>query len=115
MAKHDLDPNYLDPNYEPVVNHTGNSPFHEVLAARMQRRSVMKGTVGAALASIMGVGLAACGSDSDSNAEKTMKRVYAEEQSYTFVLGLEEQNRVIRIVFLFVNQYLYQKKKSLIF
>ena len=20
MAKHDLDPNYLDPNYEPVVN-----------------------------------------------------------------------------------------------
>ena len=30
MAKHDLDPNYLDPNYEPVVNHTDNNPFHQV-------------------------------------------------------------------------------------
>ncbi|HET8902692.1 MAG TPA: PhoX family phosphatase [Saccharospirillum sp.] len=66
MAKHDLDPNYLDPNYEPVVNHSDNTPFHQVLAARMQRRTVMKGSVGAALASIMGIGLAGCGSDDDS-------------------------------------------------
>ncbi|MBW7470648.1 PhoX family protein [Marinobacter sp. F4218] len=71
MAKHDLDPNYLDPNYEPVVNHAGNNPFHEVLAARMQRRSVIKGTVGAALASIMGVGLAACASDGNSSSGNT--------------------------------------------
>ncbi|KMQ75778.1 PhoX family protein [Marinobacter subterrani] len=67
MAKHDLDPNYLDPNYEPVVNHSGNTPFHQVLAARMQRRTVMKGSVGAALASVMGLGLVACGSDNSSS------------------------------------------------
>ncbi|MGQ7270852.1 PhoX family protein [Marinobacter nauticus] len=67
MAKHDLDPNYLDPNYEPVVNHSENTPFHQVLSARMQRRTVMKGSVGAALASVMGLGLAGCGSDSDSD------------------------------------------------
>ncbi|WP_286220436.1 PhoX family protein [Marinobacter apostichopi] len=67
MAKHDFDPNYLDPNYEPVVNQTGNYPFHEVLAARLQRRAVMKGTVGAALASIMGMTLVGCDSDDDDN------------------------------------------------
>ncbi|MCG7198947.1 PhoX family phosphatase [Marinobacter pelagius] len=71
MAKHDLDPNYLDPNYEPVVNHSENTPFHQVLAARMQRRSVMKGTVGAALASVMGLGLAGCGGDSDGDSTGT--------------------------------------------
>lgn len=58
MAKHNLDSNYLDPDYEPVVNHSGNRVFQDVLAARMQRRTLMKGGVGAALASIMGVGLA---------------------------------------------------------
>lgn len=71
MAKHDLDPNYLDPNYEPVVNHSQNTPFHQVLAARMQRRTVMKGTVGAALASVMGLGLAGCGGDNDSSTGTT--------------------------------------------
>ena len=71
MAKHHLDSNYLDPNYEPVVNHSGNLPFREILAARMQRRTVMKGSVGAALASVMGVGLAGCGSDSNGGGTTT--------------------------------------------
>ncbi|QBM16184.1 hypothetical protein MARI_02640 [Marinobacter sp. JH2] len=69
MAKHDLDSNYLDPNYEPVVNHSGNRPFGQVLTTRMQRRAVLKGSVGAALASLVGVGLAGCGSsDGDGSA-----------------------------------------------
>lgn len=67
MAKHHLDPNYLDPDYEPVVNRSGNTPFNEVLAARMPRRALLKGSVGAALASVMGFGLAACDSDDDNN------------------------------------------------
>ncbi len=66
MAKHDLDSNYLDPNYEPVVNHSGNQTFADVLGARMNRRLLMKGSVGAALAGMMGAGLAGC-SDSDSD------------------------------------------------
>ncbi|MDL0432173.1 PhoX family phosphatase [Marinobacter sp. TBZ242] len=66
MAKHDLDPNYLDPNYEPVVNHSDNTSFAHVLQARMQRRTLMKGSVGAALAGVMGMGLAGC-SDSDND------------------------------------------------
>ncbi|WP_372966041.1 PhoX family phosphatase [Marinobacter sp.] len=71
MAKHDVDPNYLDPNYEPVVNHAGNRPFQQVLSSRMQRRAVLKGSVGAALASLVGVGLVGCGSSDDETATVT--------------------------------------------
>ncbi|TGN40115.1 PhoX family protein [Marinobacter confluentis] len=67
MAKQDIDPNYLDPNYEPAVNHTENPTFASVLSARMNRRVVMKGSVGAALASLMGASLVGC-SDSDSDS-----------------------------------------------
>lgn len=78
MAKHDLDTNYLDPNYEPVVNQTSNSPFHDVLAARLKRRAVMKGTVGAALASIMGMTLVGCDSDDDDDGTGTAAGVQTE-------------------------------------
>lgn len=61
----------LDPEHEPVMNHSGNLPFGQVLASRMQRRTVMKGTVGAALAGFMGFSLAGCGSDSDSDDDDT--------------------------------------------
>jgi secreted PhoX family phosphatase len=85
MAKHDLDPNYLDPNYEPVVNHSNNTPFHQVLAARMQRRTVMKGSVGAALASVMGVGLAGCGSDSNDSTTSTSSNVTSTDLGFKAV------------------------------
>ena len=67
MAKKDLNPSYNDPDYEPVVNHSGNTPFANVLAARMQRRTLMKGSVGAALIGLMGGGLAACSDDDDDD------------------------------------------------
>src|SRR5690606_39368898 len=71
MSKYELESKDFDPDFEPVVNHSGNTPFAEVLASRMQRRTVMKGTMGAALAGIMGVGLAGCCSDSDSSSADT--------------------------------------------
>src|SRR5690554_3246499 len=71
MSEHELESKNFDPDFEPVVNHSGNTSFADVLASRMQRRTVMKGTMGAALAGIMGVGLAGCGSDSDSSSADT--------------------------------------------
>ena len=65
MSKYELESKDFDPDFEPVVNHSGNTPFAEGLTSCMQRRTVMKGTMGAALAGIMGLGLAGCGSDSD--------------------------------------------------
>ncbi|WP_166268102.1 PhoX family protein [Marinobacter caseinilyticus] len=57
----------LDPDFEPVTNPSDNRTFQSVLSARMGRRSLMKGTMGAGLASIMGMSLAGC-SDDDSTA-----------------------------------------------
>lgn len=95
MAKHNLDPNYLDPNYEPVVNQTGNNPFHEVLAARLKRRAVMKGTVGAALASIMGMTLVGCGSDSDGDDNVTGATADAETELGFKAIPVSNANRVV--------------------
>ncbi len=71
MARKDLNPHYQDPNYEPVVNESGNTPFASVLASRMQRRTVMKGSVGAALAGLMAGALVGCSDDDDSAEDGT--------------------------------------------
>lgn len=97
MAKQDLDPNYLDPDYEPVVNHSGNPTFTSVLASRMERRTLMKGTVGAALTSLMGVGLVAC---SDSDNDNDSPGGDSGGAGDTTTLGFEavavsDQNRVV--------------------
>ncbi|AHI28376.1 PhoX family protein [Marinobacter similis] len=95
MAKHDLDPNYLDPNYEPVVNQTGNNPFHEVLAARLKRRAVMKGTVGAALASIMGMTLVGCDSDSDGDDDSAGSAANAQTELGFKAVPVSNANQVV--------------------
>ncbi|GAA3574981.1 PhoX family protein [Marinobacter xestospongiae] len=67
MAKKDINPLYNDPDYEPVVNESGNTPFANVLAARMERRTLMKGSVGAALVGLMGGSLVGCSDDDDDD------------------------------------------------
>ncbi|MFL1464848.1 PhoX family protein [Marinobacter sp. HN1S83] len=99
MAKQDLDPNYLDPNYEPVVNHSGNTSFTSVLASRMERRTLMKGTVGAALTSLMGMGLVGC-SDDDSdddndNLDGGSGGVEATTELGFKAVAVSDQNRVV--------------------
>ncbi|NMT64534.1 PhoX family protein [Marinobacter orientalis] len=95
MAKHDLDPDYLDPNYEPVVNHSDNTSFAHVLQARMQRRTLMKGSVGAALASVMGLGLAGCGSDSNSNDSATTSGNASATDLGFRAVPVSSENRVV--------------------
>ncbi|MDK8463663.1 PhoX family phosphatase [Marinobacter sp. SS13-12] len=94
MAKHDLDPNYLDPNFEPVVNHSGNTSFASVLTARMQRRTLMKGSVGAALASVMGMGLVGC-SDSDDDNGSTTGDVQSSTELGFKPVAVSTENRVV--------------------
>lgn len=57
----------LDPDFEPVSNTSDNPTFTSVLSARLQRRTLMKGSVGAALVGIMGISLAGCSDDDDDN------------------------------------------------
>lgn len=96
MAKHDLDPNYLDPNYEPVVNHSGNTSFASVLTARMQRRTLMKGGVGAALVSVMGMSLVGCSdSDSDDGSTSTSGDVQSSTELGFKAVAVSTENRVV--------------------
>lgn len=96
MAKHDLDPNYEDPNYEPVVNHSGNLPFASVLASSMKRRTVMKGSVGAALASVMGATLVGCSDDDDDNNSGTSGDQAGSQTELGFkAVSVSTENRVV--------------------
>ncbi|MFO7706132.1 MAG: DUF839 domain-containing protein, partial [Halopseudomonas sp.] len=52
---------------EPQVNHSLNPTFAAVLQARLARRDVLKGSMGAAALGFMGVGLVGCNSDSNSD------------------------------------------------
>lgn len=51
---------------EPQVSYTDNRPFAQVLEARLGRRSVLKGSAGAAALGFMSLGLAGCLSNSSS-------------------------------------------------
>lgn len=46
-----------------VRNHSANTPFSTILEASLSRRAVTRGSLGAAMALMAGVGLAACGGD----------------------------------------------------
>lgn len=51
-----------------IVNHSSNQHIDSVLAARLSRRSALKGGVGATTAALLGsVGLSACGGGDDDN------------------------------------------------
>lgn len=63
-----LRPIDIDPDFEPITNASSNRTFQSVLKARMARRTLLKGSVGAGLASLMGLSLAGC-SDGDSNTD----------------------------------------------
>ena len=52
---------------EPQISYTDNRPFAKVLEARLARRSVLKGSAGAAALGFMSLGLAGCLSNSSSN------------------------------------------------
>ena len=51
---------------EPQISYTGNRPFANVLETRLGRRSVIKGSAGAAALGFMSLGLAGCLSNSSS-------------------------------------------------
>ncbi|MGM8227623.1 PhoX family protein [Cellvibrio sp. ARAG 10.3] len=52
---------------EPLSNFSDNPTFAAILDARQQRRAFLKGGVGAAVATFMGIGLVGCGSDDDDD------------------------------------------------
>ena len=52
---------------EPLSNFSDNPTFAAILDARQQRRAFLKGGVGAAVATFMGISLVGCGSDDDDN------------------------------------------------
>lgn len=52
---------------EPLSNFSDNPTFAEILDARQQRRSFLKGGIGAAVATFMGIGLVGCGGDDDDD------------------------------------------------
>jgi len=53
---------------EPQVNLSLNRTFASVLEARLERRSVLKGSMGAAALGFLGIGLAGCNSGSSSSS-----------------------------------------------
>src|SRR5690554_4114701 len=55
---------------EPQVSYTDNRPFASVLEARLARRSLLKGSAGAAALGFMSLGLAGCLSSSDSSDDE---------------------------------------------
>src|SRR5690606_20812572 len=52
---------------EPQISYTDNRPFASVLEARLARRSLLKGSAGAAALGFMSLGLAGCLGSSDSS------------------------------------------------
>ena len=52
---------------EPLSNFSDNPTFAAILDARQQRRAFLKGGVGAAVATFMGISLVGCGGDDDDD------------------------------------------------
>lgn len=52
---------------EPVSNFTSNRYFADIIQARYSRRTMLKGSLGAAAVTFLGAGLVGCGGDSDND------------------------------------------------
>lgn len=56
---------------DPVTNFSNNESFQSVLSSRMERRTVLKGAMGASLVGFFGLSVAGCNSSSSDNSDTT--------------------------------------------
>lgn len=56
---------------DPVTNFSDNESFQSVLSSRMERRTVLKGAMGASLVSFFGLSVAGCNSSSSDDTDTT--------------------------------------------
>lgn len=56
---------------DPVTNFSNNESFQSVLSSRMERRTVLKGAMGASLVSFFGLSVAGCNSSSSDDTDTT--------------------------------------------
>lgn len=62
----------FDNGDEPCCNHSDNPTFASILETRLARRTILKGSLGAAMVGLFGIGLSACGSDDNKKKDRNV-------------------------------------------